>query len=218
MPFLEKSFKKRVELLSSASRELRYMLYFAHENESKIKPYYSNRDFLIFPHLFHEKKEKQHETSLHHALSKAAFDLLIELSAFEEENPNNSFQIRSVGVDLLQSFLVTSQISKTGEILENYIKFHIDEHNFKNRFYPALTRYMIVIFGLYALKEEKNLMDRLRIHLINTLKTKFHSLYVSDKEFALNLLPEDVSYNPENKILTEIVQSRSQNNRTLQCD
>ena len=212
--FFIKSFEKKTELINSFSIELSRTLSFLKEHKGKIKVYHSN-DIFFFPLFYINKYDQPHEVSLYQALAKSIFDLLLTLSTINEKNSNELFHTRLIGVNLLQSVSNTPEVEN---ILMNYIKFHIDEMNFKKLWYPPLTKHMISIFGLYVPKEEKTEMDKLNNYLINKFKTEFHSLYTTDSKFALDLLPLNVSYNSEEKILTETSQTRFSKNITLQCN
>ena len=216
------SFEQKINLLSCVSFEINQTLYIVNENEDKVKKYSSGSPSL-FPRFFHSEKKGWHQISLYHVLAKSIFDLLTTLSRIDIRNSDEQLSVRHVGIDLLMHLLMGDNRKKSnkeiGKILISYIKFNINETNFKNRWYPPLTKYMISVFSLYYLKEEKNEWDSFRIWLLNKLKKEFHSLYITDKQFALDLLPFNVSYDPSKKLLTQVVPHlRLEKDRVLQCE
>ena len=211
--------KKEIDLFHYISIEMSSMLYILYENKGQIKTY-SSYSHLLFPTGFHSNNKNRHEVSLYDVLAKSIFDLILTLSQINSKNSNEELLVRLAGVSLLMSVLQGSykQSKEISKILLSYIEFHIDEENFKNRAYPALTKYMIIVFGLYYPHKKKTEWDFLKCYLLDKLKKEFHSLYLLEKEFALNLLPFSVSYDSKKKIMTQVITSRFEKNRTLQCE
>ena len=76
---------------------------------------------------------------------------------------------------------------------------------------------MISIFGLN--NNNKTKWDILHAHILNKLKKEFHSLYTTEAEFALGLLPFGVDYDSSKKIITEKnPYSRFNKKIALQCE
>ena len=211
-------FKKQMDLFNSISFEMTNILYFLQKNKGQINTYSSNNPFL-FPLFFHSNN-KSHEVSLYHVLAKSIFDLILILSRIDSKNFDEELAVRHTALMLLMAALRDSnkQDKEISKILVSYIKFHISEHNFKNRWHPSLTQYMISIFGLYYPHKIKTEWDSLQNYLIDKLKKEFHSVYTLEKKFALNLLPFSVSYDPSKKILTQVTNLRFEKDRTLQCE
>lgn len=214
------SFEQKIDLFLCISFKINQTLYIVNENKDKIKKYSSNASSL-FPIFFHSEEKNWYQISLYNILAKSIFDLLATISRIDVRNSNEQFSVRNIGIDLLihlRDCNNQSRNNQIGKILVSYIKFNITEMNFKKRFYPPLTKYMISIFGLYYPEKEENEWDIFQIWLLNKLKKEFHSLYSIDKEFALSLLPFNTSYNSVTRILTQIPYSRFTKNRTIQCE
>ena len=213
-------FKKQMNLFNRISFEINNILYFLYENKGQIKTYSSNSP-LLFPMFFHsDNKNRHYEVSLYHVLAKSIFDLILILSLVDLKSSDEEYSVRLTALTLLMDVLQDSH-KKNKEILKilvNYIKFHISEMNFNNRHYPALTKYMILVFGLYYPHKKETEWDFLQCYLLDKLKKEFHSLYILEKKFALNLLPFSVSYDPSKKIMTQVVGLRFEKERTLQCE
>ena len=197
------SFEEKISLFKQVSFEIQSILYFINKNKDKINTYSSNQPFL-FPMGFHPDKKNWHEISLYHILGKSIFDLFIKLSMINVKSSDEQFSVRLTGLSLLQYLLRGSrqENKKTSEILVSYIKFYINEENFKRRWYPALTKHMISVFGLYYPSKKEDEWDSLQSYILDKLKKEFHSLYNTEKKFALSLLPFGVSYDSQKKIIT----------------
>ena len=216
------SFEQKMNLFNCISFEINQALDIVNENEDKIKKY-SSKSPSLFPRFFHSEKKGWHQISLYHILAKSIFDFLTTLSRIDIRNSDEQLSVRNVGIDLLMHLLMGDKRKKSnkemGKILISYIKFNIAETNFKNRWYPPLTKYMISVFSLYYSKEEKSEWDSFHIWFLNKLKKEFHSLYITDKQFALDLLPFNVSYDPSKKLFTQVVPHlRFEKDRVLQCE
>ena len=217
-------FKQEVNLLGQIEMEISNILHFINDNTDKIKKY-SVRYSLVFPIGFHADIKSCHQISLYDIMAKSIFDFLLKLSSVEVKILDDQFVVRSQGIGLLQHLLSSNNTKKgtkeISKILLIYIKYHINEHNFKSRWYPPLTKYMIICFGLQYPANPKNITDEWQaftIYLLNKLKADFHTLYISEKKFALSLLPLGVSYNPEKKIITQKTHWRFERERILQCE
>ena len=216
------SFEQKMNLFSWIRIEIGQALDIVNENEDKVRKYSSSSPFL-FPKLFPSENKNWHQISLYDILAKSIFDLLTTLSGIDVRKSDEQFSVRLVGIDLLARLLndcnEKSSNKEIGKVLVNYIKFNIAETNFKNRWYPPLTKYMISVFSLYYPKEKKDKWDSFHIWLLNKLKKEFHSLYITDKQFTLDLLPFNVSYDPSKKLLTQVVPHlRFEKDRVLQCE
>ena len=215
------SFNHKQALFGHVHFEMMQVLYLAHENKEKIRSYHSRAHNLL--PMFYKDKERTNEVSLYHILAKSIFDFFIILSRVNVNSPQEQSSIRFIGFDLLDTITMEND-AEIGEILIRYIKFHINEHNFTNRLSPYLTQYIISCVGLRDSKKENNILryDMLlsfRFYLLQKLKKEFHSLYMTDKEFALDLLPYNVSYDPKTKIMTQIpLISRFRKEIKLQCE
>ena len=211
-------FKKQIDLFRSISVEIN-LLYTLYKNKEQIETY-SSYSYSLFPMGFPSDKGSKHEVSLYHVLAKSIFDFILTMSQFDLKNHHEEFLVRLTGISLLTNVLQDSskQSKEISKILVSYIKFHIDEENFKKRYYPALTKYMILVFGLYYPNKKETEWDFLKCYLLDKLKKEFHSLYMLDKKFALELLPFSVSYDPAKKIMTQVVDSRYEKNIILQCE
>ena len=216
----ELSFKKQIDLFNSISFEMQNILFFLHENKGQIKTYVSDST-ILFPMDFHsDNKKRHHEVSLYHVLAKSIFDLILTCSQFNLKSSDEEFFVRNIALDLLMNILRDShkQNKEISKILVSYIKFYISEMNFKKKCYPPLTKYMILVFGLYYPQEKKTEWEFLQFYLLDKLKKGFHSIYIFNKKFALSLLPFSVSYDPSKKIMTQIVTSHFEKESSLQCE
>ena len=208
------SFEKKINLFDTISFEIENLLIFIDENKHKIKDF-SIDDYNVIPNLLRRHIPKPHKISLYHVLAKMIFDLLMAFSRIDVESSNNLSWLKHIGIDCIDTLYQEAPINN---ILITYIKTYIDEVNFKRRHYPALTKYMLLLFGLYYPKKKENEWDEFKIYLLDKLKKEFHSLYTVEENFALDMLPLDLSYDPSKKVITQNSTSRWQKKITLQCE
>ena len=211
------SFDKKINLFNKISFETQRLLIFIDENEHNIKAFNIDRCNII-PDSLRIYMQEPHQISLYHVLARMIFDFFIELSMIEVKNPDNFWRIRGAGIDCIVSLSICKKVRNINNILITYIKTHIDEENFQRRPYSALTKYMLSLFGLYYPEKKENDWDEFKIYLLDKLKKEFHSLYTVEKNFALDMLPLNLSYDPSKKVITQNSTSRWQEKITLKCE
>ncbi len=211
------SFDKKMNLFNTISFKIGQLLIFINEDEYNIKAFNIDRCNII-PDSLRIYMKEPHQISLYHILARMIFDFFIELSMIEVKNPDSSWRIRGAGIGCIKPSPIYKKMRNINDILITYIKMHIDEENFQRRHYPALTKYMLLLFGLYYPKKKENEWDEFKIYLLDKLKKEFHSLYTVEENFALDMLPLDLSYDPSTKVITQNSTSRWQKKITLQCE
>lgn len=77
------------------------------------------------------------------------------------------------------------------------------KENLEGGFYPAVTRPLICILGLYESSKGPENDARFRTEFYDYLKSKFYSLYKSNQKRALDKLPEGVVFDEENMRLIQ---------------
>ena len=211
------SFNKKMNLFDTISFEIQQLLIFINENENNIKDFNIDRCNII-PNRLKIYIQEPHQISLYHVLARMIFDFFIELSKIEIKNSDDFWYLRHAGIDCITSLSICRKVRSIDDILITYIKTHIDEENFKQRHYPALTKYMLLLFGLYYPQKKENEWDKFKIYLLDKLKKEFHSLYTVEANFALDMLPFNLSYHPSTKVITQNIILRGQEKVTLKCE
>ena len=97
--------------------------------------------------------------------------------------------------------------NEIGKRLIIHLNKKINENlNPEQRYYPAITRLLISLLGIYQAEEpEQGLAGAFHAAFIHRLKHDFPKLAKADPDFAQHLLPENVTYNSDKG---ELVQKR----------
>ena len=77
---------------------------------------------------------------------------------------------------------------------------------------------MLLLFGLYYPQKKEDEWDKFKIYFLDKLKKEFRSLYTTEADFALGILPLNLAYDPSTKVITQNTTSRWQKKVTLKCE
>lgn len=102
----------------------------------------------------------------------------------------------------------SSVLSRNQEEIGKRLLFHVSKKVHENldheqRWYPAMTKLLLSLNGIHdpEIINEDNMSSRFHKEFLNLVKNKFPTLYKTEKEFALNMLPESMEYGSKNNKL-----------------
>ena len=213
-------FTKKIQLFEHSRTGLTKMFEFIQRDNYKKIQTFVPKIISPFPAGFkQQKKSIPFEVGFEHYLAKAVFEVLSELSRIKEINLGEELSIRGIVYVLLSDLSAYDKDKQVTNILDEYVKFHIEDRNFSSRWYPPLAKIFLSTFRLNYPDGNDDIYKETRIFVLEKFKKDFHSLYQKDKKFARGLLPYSCSYEPSSKTLSmEPLMDRWGEVQTLKCD
>ena len=117
--------------------------------------------------------------------------------------------IRNYAISIWQDIFGarSSEFSKNQNEIGKRLLFHIEKKINENldheqRWYPAITKLLLSLTGIFEAENSNASLDaKFHALFLKMIKGKFPLLYKTDQEFALNMLPESITYDEENNKL-----------------
>lgn len=182
------------------SKEFRVLQEIGHGLEKVVKVIEKEQGNI--PEYEFEEKDYDHfnDTSIYGVLAFGIYDYLEKMAMAESHDE----EIRLLCVIDLWHRVFHVTLAKTSKVQKEiglrlviHLRKIVDENlDTEQRWYPAITRLLISLYGIHEPKELNNDRIDARFHkeFIDKLKTNYSKLAQKDPEFAKHLLPDNVVY------------------------
>lgn len=170
-----------------------------------IKTVIKNNDY---PQYEFNEKEYDHfkDQSIFGIVAKGVYEFFEKLAMAKGHDDFIRHYAIRIWLDIfgVQSSNISNNQNEIGKRLLFHIREKINENlNHEQRWYPAITKLLLSLNGIYESDndDDKRISAVFHKEFLEMIKDKYPTLYKTEEEFALNMLPESFTYDCDNNKL-----------------
>lgn len=162
-----------------------------------------------------EKYESHKDSSIFGILAEGVYDYFETLAMAKGHDDFIRHYAISIWLDIfgVRSSLITRNQEEVGKRLLFHIKEKVNQNlDHEQKGYPAITKLLLSLHGIYEsdINDEDCISSTFRKQFLEMIKDKFPLLYRTDKDFAMDMLPESYIYEQKsNKIIHKNIRGQT---------